>query len=99
MRQYNRGDTVYIKYRHETYDPATDTWSLANPDTDYPKITIIDSKGVAQLDGAAMNPVATGKFDKQYQSLSTADTGRWHGFVETCNGGYKDTTDFEFEVR
>jgi hypothetical protein len=43
---YNKGDSVYTKLIHKTYDLATDTWSLADPDSGYPIITIMDSRGL-----------------------------------------------------
>lgn len=100
---YDRGDTPFITCTHETYDFATDTWSLADPDTDYPQITIIDSKGVTKIPAdpevpVAMNKDATGKFQYLYEIAANAETGWWRGHIDVENGGYPTRQPFGFRV-
>jgi len=98
INSYDRQDTIYITLGHETYDFATDTWSYADPDSGYPKITIIDSKGTTKVDATTMNKDATGKFQYLYEIAADAETGSWRGYIDVENGGYPDREYFSFEV-
>ena len=96
--RYNKGDTVYIRCKHETYDFATDAWSLADPDSGYPKITEKDSAGTVKVDATSMAKIDVGKFEHKYQLASDALHGVWPCFIEISSGGYKDKEYFSFEV-
>jgi len=100
---FDRGDTVFITCEHKTYDFATDIWSLANPDATFPKITIIDPKGVTKIPvdpeaPATMDSDETGKFYYLYEILATAERGWWRGSIQVENGGYPDKQPFGFRV-
>ena len=95
---YDKGDSVYTRLLHKTYDFATDAWSLADPDSGYPKITIKDSDGVLKVSAVQMSKVDTGKYEHLYQLASDAATGTWAGDIETCNSTFKDKQHFVFEV-
>ena len=95
---YDKGDSVYTKLLHSTYDLATDAWSLADPDSGYPKITINDSAGSVKVSAAQMTKVATGKYEYLYQLAGDAAVGVWTGYIETSNGTYLDKQHFIFEV-
>jgi hypothetical protein len=95
---YQQGDSVYLKLNHKTYTFSTDTWALADPDSGYPKITIMDTLSVVKVNATVMSKVATGKFESQYQLASDAAKGKWTGYVETCNSTYKDRQYFDFIV-
>lgn len=95
---YNKGDTVYTKLIHKTYDLATDTWSLADPDSGYPKITIKDSQGTDKVNAVQMTKVDNGKYEHLYQLSGDAVLGTWTGFIETSNSTYLDKQHFVFEV-
>lgn len=95
---YDKGDSVYTKLIHKTYDFATDAWSLADPDSGYPKITIKDSQGSVKVNAAQMTKVATGKYEHLYQLAGDAVVGIWTGYIETSNGTFLDKQHFIFEV-
>ena len=94
---YNRGDTVYITYKFETYTYSTETWAVADADTGYPKVTIVDYAGTTKVDAVAMTNVATGRYEYQYQLAADAVLGKWYVKVQGCKGGYYriDSTTFE----
>ena len=95
---YDKGDSVYTKLVHKTYDFATDAWSLADPDSGYPEITIKDSAGTIKVNAVQMTKVDTGKYEHLYQLAGDAAVGTWAGYIETSNGTYKDKQHFVFEV-
>lgn len=95
---YDKGDSVYTRLIHKTYDFATDAWSLADPDSGYPKITIKDSAGTVKINAIQMSKVDTGKYEHLYQLAGDALAGTWAGYVETCNSTFKDKQHFVFEV-
>ncbi|MBA7634578.1 hypothetical protein ES703_42167 [subsurface metagenome] len=104
MKTYDRGDTPFFTCDHETYDFATDTWSFADPDTGYPTITIIDSKGVTKIPvdpevPTTMNRDAKGKFQYLYTIAANAEVGDWYGYIDVKNGGYPDRKHFAFTVK
>ena len=49
MRTYQYGDTVLITCLHETYDFDNDAWTAVNPDSGFPRLTIIDPDDLRQL--------------------------------------------------
>lgn len=95
---YDKGDSVYTKLIHKIYDLETDTWSLADPDSGYPKITIKDSQGTVKVNAAQMTKVDTGKYEHLYQLAGDAAVGTWNGHIETSNSTFKDKQHFVFEV-
>lgn len=103
MRIYDRGDTPFITLDHETYDFATDTWSLNDPDTGFPTITIIDAKGATKIPADPEVPTtmvkdATGKFQYLYEIALDAEAGDWRGYIDVKNGGYPTREHFSFQV-
>jgi hypothetical protein len=96
--KYQRGDSPYIKVQNKTYSYATDTWSLANADSGYPKITITDSLGVVKVNGVGMSAVITGKYEYQYQLAADAALGKWSISIQTSNGSYLDKDYDYFDV-
>ena len=101
---YDRPDTVFLTLEHETYNFLTDTWALADPDTGFPKITIIDPKGVTKIPADPEVPItmardATGKFQYLYEILVNAEPGWWRGYIDVENGGYPDREWFSFLVK
>ena len=98
MRVYQYGDTVFITCLHETYDFDADTWTAANPDSGYPKITIIDSAETTKENATAMSLAATGKWTFQYTIPASPETGRWTGYVDVENDEYPDRQPFVFQV-
>lgn len=96
MKQYQIGDTAYIVLKHQTYTLATDTWAYVDPDSGYPKITIIDPNNVAKVVASFMTKKATGKF--QYQYIIPADSvlGWWKGYIDVMNDSYPDRGYFGF---
>ena len=99
MRAYEGGDTPFITCDHETYNFGTNIWALADPDSGYPKITILDKDGVNKVDAVTMDKVATGKFSYPYTLGLTPVKGWWKGYIDVENGSYPDREWFEFEVR
>jgi len=102
LKVYDIGDTAYITLEHETYDFATNTWSLEDPDTGFPQITIIDPKGITRVPAvpgtpATMNRDTKGEF--QYLYTIVDEAGWWRGYIEVENGGYPDKQPFSFKVR
>jgi uncharacterized protein YfaS (alpha-2-macroglobulin family) len=95
---YQQGDTFYVKCQHKTYDFSSDAWSLANPDSGYPKITIIDSAGTTKVNAVSMTKVAVGKYEYSYQIESDASTGTWVGYIQTANSEKLDEQHFAFDV-
>lgn len=91
------GDSIYIPVVHETYTLSTNTWAETDPDTGFPKITIIDPDGKTKVDAQAMTPRATGKFDYQYE-IPSGGEGLWRGYVDVENGGYANREFFSFKV-
>ena len=96
---YDRPDTVFLTIEHETYNFATNTWTLADPDTGFPKVTIIDPKGTAQETAVTMDKDATGKFQHLYEILVAAEPGWWNGYIDVENGGFPDREWFSFLVK
>lgn len=96
--QYQPGDSVYISVVHQTYTLATDTWAEADPDTGYPKITIIDPSGTTKVDAQTMTQRATGKFDYSYELPTSPTAGWWRGYVDVANAGAPDRQYFGFRV-
>ncbi len=95
---YQRGDSLYIKLNHKTYTLSTDTWALADPDAGYPKLTVVDSAGTTKVNALAMTKKATGLYEYLYQIASDAATGKWTGYIQTCNDTYLDRQYLAFEV-
>lgn len=98
MKHYNRGDSPLITCKHKIYDLSSDAWSYADPDSGYPKITIVDADGTTKVNATQMSKAAVGKYQYQYQLDSDAAQGDWSGFIETCNNTKKDKKYFAFEV-
>jgi len=98
INSYNRQDTVFITVGHEIYNFIADTWSYGDPDSGYPKITIIDSKGTTKVNAVTMDKDVAGKFQYFYEIAADAETGSWRGYIDVKNGGYPDREYFSFEV-
>ena len=100
MKYFDKGDTVFITCEHEIYDFATDTWSLADPDSGFPKVTIIDPKEAKKVNAVTMSKAGgvTGKFQSLYELELIAEEGWWKGYVDVENGGYSTREWFGFEV-
>ena len=99
MRTYDRSDTVFITCLHETYDYATATWTEADPDTGFPKVTIIDPTEEKKVDAIAMSKVATGKFQYLYEIAVDAEPKYWKGYIDVENGEYPTREYFSFKVK
>jgi hypothetical protein len=95
---FDLGDTIYFPFVHQKYTLATDTWADANPDSGYPKITIIDPVDTTQVDAIAMTSMGTGLFEYLYTIASVAKAGTWTGFIEVQNDSYPDFKRFTFKV-
>ena len=95
-KQYQIGDTAFISLKHKTYTFATDTWTLANPDAGFPKITIVDPDGTTKVDAAAMTSVGTGLFQYQYTIPADSVQGWWRGYIDVENSTYPDREYFGF---
>lgn len=67
------------------------------------KLTITDPEGTVKLDGAAMNPEATGKFLYTYNTPADGVKGWWHGTIIGQDGSGEGArygrTDFSFELK
>lgn len=59
MRTFQYGDTVLVTCLHETYDFDNDVWTVVNPDTGYPKVTIIDPDGVIRISAIKVSDSST----------------------------------------
>ena len=99
MIKYDRGDTFYRPVTHQTYSAATDTWTTADPDVGFPKITITDPDGSVKVDNIKMDPVATGIFEYRYEIPSDAVTGKWVVTYKWENNEYPDQTTINFMVQ
>lgn len=95
-KQYQIGDTAFIALKHQTYNFVTDAWALADPDTNFPKITIVDPDGTTQVSAVGMTSVATGKFQYQYTIPAASTLGWWRGYIDVENGSYPDREYFGF---
>jgi len=97
---YDKGDTPFIVCEHETYNLATDTWVLANPDAGYPKATLIEPiTELKKLDAQVMDLVVEGKFQYPYEIELVATAGWWKGYIDVKNGGHPTRERFGFEVK
>lgn len=98
MKVYQFGDTVFITCLHEVYSFSADTWTATNPDSGFPKITIIDPLGATKITAAGMSEAATGKWTYQYTLPASPEVGRWSGYIDVENGNYPDRQPFVFQV-
>ena len=99
ITRYQEGDSPYIIIKHYTFDLATEVWTLANPDANFPKITIADKNGVVKVDAVTIAPTATGTFGYWYELPASPALGWWRGFIDVENSGYPDREHFGFEVK
>ena len=96
---YDKNDTVYFKSSHQTYTYATNLWNDSDPDTGFPKITILDPNGVIKVDAETMTRRILGGFEYLYTILPIDVSGRWTGYIEVENAGYPDREVFRFNVK
>jgi len=96
-RKLQIGDSVYMAVVHETYTLSTNAWANADPDSGFPKITIIDPASVTKVNAASMTKKATGKYDYQY-TIPAASAGQWTGYVDAENENYPSREYFSFRV-
>lgn len=81
MRNFKRGETITAECRIKAYDPSSGLYAYADPDTGYPKITIIDPDGVTVVNNIQMTTkISTGRFQYDYTTLTTASAG-WYTIV------------------
>jgi len=98
IKQFQTGDTILVVITHQTYSFSTDTWADADPDANFPKITINKPDGTMVVNSVTMDTIATGKFQYPYE-ISLSDLGWWTGFIIVENNGYTDKEYFGFTVK
>jgi len=98
-RNFDRGDTLFVTCEHETYNFTNETWTLANPDTNFPKLTIKDPNGIIKVNAITMNKSIMGKYQYFYIIATDAKVGWWRCYIDVENGTYPTRKHFGFEVK